>query len=94
MAEDIRTLAQDQTTLLLYGTEACHLCDVAERLLAAVVSDSPVDWHYRKVDISESDALFERYGWVIPVVAAPDGRELRWPFDQSALEVFLLSRQP
>ena len=87
-------MTKDQTTLLLYGTEACHLCDLAEGLLSRVISDCALECRYQKVDISESDALFERYGWLIPVLAAPDGSELRWPFDQSALEAFLLSRQP
>ena len=94
MAEDTHSLADDPKTLLLYGTEACHLCDLAEGLVNAALADSAVYWHYRKVDISESDALFERYGWSIPVLAAPDGSELRWPFDQPALAAFLLSCQP
>ena len=87
-------MAQDNTTLLLYGTEACHLCELAEALLVRVTSASTMEWHWQKVDISETDALFDRYGWVIPVVAAPDGSELHWPFDQPALEAFILSHQP
>ena len=85
---------QDIHTLLLYGTEACHLCDLAEALLSEATSDPASEWSYQKVDISESDTLFERYGWVIPVVAKPDGSELRWPFDQSALAAFLISPRP
>ena len=80
--------------MLLYSTEACHLCELAEDLVVRVTSASAVEWRCQKVDISESDALFERYGWVIPVLAAPDGSELRWPFDQPALEAFLISHQP
>jgi hypothetical protein len=82
---------EDEAMLLLYGTEACHLCERAEDILLATIATSMPKWGYRKVDISESDELFERYGWVIPVLAAPDGSELRWPFDQSALEAFLVS---
>ena len=82
---------QDKATLLLYGTEACHLCDLAEDIVSATIAASTQEWEYTKVDIAESDELFERYGWLIPVLAAPDGSELRWPFDQSALEAFLLS---
>ena len=85
---------QDNNTLMLYGTEACHLCDLAESLLSEATAGPDSEWNYRKVDISESDTLFERYGWVIPVVAKPDGSELRWPFDQSVLAAFLLSPQP
>ncbi len=82
---------QDKATLLLYGTEACHLCELAEDIVSATIASSTPEWGYRKVDIAESEDLFERYGWVIPVLAAPDGSELRWPFDQPALEAFLLS---
>ena len=50
-------------------------------------SGPPVDFH--KVDISESDALFERYGVLIPVLRHPDGGELHWPFSAEQLEQFL-----
>ena len=69
--------------LILYGTSACHLCEIAAGLLdAAKVA-------YQEVDISESDALFERYGITIPVLRHEDGRELNWPFDENALGDFL-----
>jgi hypothetical protein len=41
------------------------------------------------VDISESDALFEQYGMIIPVLRDEHGRELNWPFDEDALRAFL-----
>ena len=34
---------------------------------------------FEKVDIAESDSLFERYGLVIPVLCDSQGRELFWP---------------
>jgi hypothetical protein len=43
---------------------------------------------YEKVDISGSDALFDRYGVRIPVLGHPDGRELGWPFNLTALQEF------
>ena len=69
--------------LTLYGTSACHLCELAAALLMA--AEAP----FEEVDISESDALFERYGLTIPVVRREDGRELNWPFDEEALARFL-----
>ena len=74
--------------ITLYGTSACHLCDQAEKMLLDLLAARPC-WQYLKVDISESDRLFERYGLVIPVLALPDGRELRWPFGAGALAEFL-----
>ncbi|MFV8817391.1 glutaredoxin family protein [Haliea sp. E17] len=69
--------------LTLYGTAACHLCELAAELLDA--SGAP----YREVDISESDVLFERYGLTIPVLQREDGGELNWPFDAALLGEFL-----
>ena len=69
--------------LILYGTTACHLCELAAALLlAAGVS-------FEEVDISQSDELFERYGLTIPVLRRDDGQELNWPFDEEALARFL-----
>jgi hypothetical protein len=68
---------------VLYGTSACHLCEVAEALL------NRQEAVFSKVDISESDTLFERYGLLIPVLHHPDGRELNWPFSEAQLSTFL-----
>lgn len=75
--------------MTLYSTGACHLCEQAAAILDHVVSDVP---HavYHSVDISDSDELFERYGWHIPVVGFADGAELYWPFDEAALRARLL----
>lgn len=76
----------------LYGTSACHLCEIAEQMLQ-VLQQSQIQQSQKlgfdKVDISESDTLFERYGVLIPVLRHPDGRELNWPFSQAQLEQFL-----
>lgn len=69
--------------LILYGTSACHLCELAAALLDAA------GLVYEEVDISEDDALFERYGVTIPVLRRTDGMELNWPFDEEALTRFL-----
>lgn len=70
--------------MTLYSTGACHLCEEAQVLLDRVVGDMPgID--YVITDISDSDALFERYGWHIPVVRFADGEELNWPFDERAV---------
>jgi len=74
----------------LYGTSACHLCELAQEMVEAVQPrrrDSVVE----KIDISASENLFERYGEQIPVLQHPDGRELRWPFTTGELVEFLQS---
>ena len=69
--------------LTLFGTSACHLCELAEALLVQAGAG------FEHVDISDSDDLFERYGTTIPVVRTEEGRELNWPFDAQMLAEFL-----
>lgn len=73
-----------QGEILLFGTSACHLCEQAEDMLARIVVAMP-GTTYRIVDISESDALFDRYGWIIPVVRFADASEMNWPFDEASV---------
>lgn len=73
---------------ILYGTSACHLCEVAEAQLLLLGDMGPAT-AYSKVDISDSDTLFERYGTRIPVLQRPDETELDWPFGEEQLRAFL-----
>ncbi|MDZ7781781.1 MAG: glutaredoxin family protein [Halioglobus sp.] len=75
-------------TLQLYGTSACHLCELAEELVRNQLSaDTSV--RVELLDVSESDELFARYGLRIPVLRHPDGRELDWPFTAAAVRGLL-----
>ncbi len=76
----------------LYGTSACHLCEVAEALLAQLLAQFPETAQPRieLVDIADSDTLLERYGTRIPVLRRErDGVELDWPFDAVAARQLL-----
>ena len=77
-------------TFSLYGTTACHLCELAEQMIQQQL-DAGCLCRVECVDIAESDALFQRYGTNIPVLRHPDGREINWPFDALELENFLRS---
>lgn len=70
--------------LTLFGTSACHLCELAEALVQRLGVP------YEAVDISDSDELFARYGLTIPVLRREDGAELKWPFDEAGLARFLV----
>lgn len=74
--------------LTLYSTVGCHLCEEAEQLLHGAAQSRPgLSWEV--VDIANDDSLFERYGWLIPVLACDGAGELRWPFDAETLHAFL-----
>jgi len=64
--------------LTFYSTSACHLCELAEQMLALFEQQGVCS--IDKVDIANSDVLLERYGIRIPVVRNSQGEELGWPF--------------
>ncbi len=85
--------------LNLYTTLGCHLCDEA---VVMVSKQQASDVTLALVEISESDALMEKYAIRIPVLEfqAGDnnesidgeieaGAELAWPFTEEELAVFL-----
>jgi hypothetical protein len=74
----------------LYGTSACHLCELAQ---AMIMAEEPLraDLVVEDVDISESERLMERHGVRIPVLRHPDGRELNWPFTQEQVRNLMMS---
>jgi len=70
------------------GTVGCHLCEVAEQLIASSVDMQ--EYAIYQVDIADEDDLVERYGVKIPVLLDLESEEeLEWPFDQSQLLEFL-----
>ncbi len=69
--------------LILYGTSACHLCEIAEQLVELTIER---DFHKRnisfeKTDIALDDKLFTQYALTIPVLVRLDHNlKLSWPF--------------
>lgn len=73
--------------LILYSTVGCHLCEQALDVITPLLTE---EYKLREIDISDSDALMERYGIRIPVIARePDGAEINWPFDSHDFILFL-----
>ena len=73
-----------KSTVELYGTSCCHLCEGAETVIcvAGVVAEH--------IDIADDDGLLEKYGVRILVLRRIDnGAELGWPFDAMAVVQFL-----
>jgi hypothetical protein len=80
--------AKSATGLVLFGTSACHLCELAQEVLE-YYSGHCAEIQFSTSDISESNELFQQYGLKIPVLRRDDGRELDWPFSVEELGRFL-----
>ena len=79
-----------QVHLRLYGTLGCHLCDQAFAILYPLTQTH--GWIVESVDVADDDALLERYGVRIPVLAKPGrGRELEWPFTLEQIHALVLN---
>ncbi len=70
--------------ITLYSTSGCHLCEMALALFKELKILDKID----VIDIAFNDALFSRYGVMIPV-AHIDGEELFWPFNLQELKEWL-----
>ncbi|MFO8044455.1 MAG: glutaredoxin family protein [Halomonas sp.] len=75
--------------LTLYTTLGCHLCSQLEGLLGHLCGE-PVA--LARVEISEDDALMERYEVRIPVLADDQGEELDRGFEAPRLAAWLAER--
>lgn len=73
---------------ILYNTEHCHLCELAEALL---ITELDSEKHGVTVeDIADDDLLLARYGIRIPVLINLQSKaELQWPFDAQSLKKFI-----
>lgn len=66
------------TTLKLYSTSSCHLCEDATAILLSLAL---THFTWEEIEISEDDTLLNNYGTRIPVLLhCHSGRELNWPF--------------
>lgn len=75
-------------TLYLYTTAGCHLCDMALAIVHPLTEQLGVTLEL--VEISEQEALVEKYGIRIPVIRTEDKEEdLGWPFDTQQAEAYL-----
>ncbi|WP_339935798.1 glutaredoxin family protein [Vreelandella glaciei] len=75
--------------LSLYTTMGCHLCTQLEALVATLANQKV--WLHH-IEISEDDALVERYGVRIPVLVDGDGNELGRGFELERLSAWLRER--
>jgi len=73
-----------QKEVTLYGTEHCHLCETAQKIIRLAGLTVTL------IDIVDDDPLFEKYGMRIPVLQRTDTlAELDWPFNTESVIQFL-----
>lgn len=72
------------TTLILYTTSGCHLCELADAILQTLASQYQLT--IIPTEIGDDDALVARYGIRIPVVQFADNSDIGWPFNQQDIE--------
>lgn len=83
-------------SIILISTTHCHLCEDAERILQAVLSNPTFNQqqiYQHKVDVMDDDNLYQDYAIKIPVLQLTLKQELLgelyWPFDTNGLNQFL-----
>ena len=80
---------QAASTLVLYMTSGCHLCEQAEALVRQQTA-----W-VSAIEIVDDVELLERYGVRIPVLRRLDtGNDLDWPFDAAGVQRLLSGHRP
>ena len=80
--------AENQDKWWLLGTTGCHLCNVAEQLLAQFQAVQPIS--YQCVDIADFDeALMMEFATTIPVILTP-AKRLNYPFSVLDLQQLLI----
>jgi hypothetical protein len=83
--------------VVLYATEACHLCDLAVVEIEQALCVFP-DRQIAYVDIAagdsaESEELIARYAELIPLlVNEKTGESLAWPFTAQDVQAWLIFR--
>lgn len=75
--------------LTLYTTLGCHLCEQLEAELARLGAD---DIELQRIEIADDEALIERFGTRIPVLADAAGELLERGFDAERLAAWLDAR--
>lgn len=75
----------------LYFTSGCHLCDLAEAVVAEYNSNNyELRLEVKKIDIALDEKLVEKFGVHIPVLEHESTNQtLFWPFELVTLKQFV-----
>lgn len=76
-------------TLLLLGTEGCHLCELAEELINECLQKG-IKIHIEHIDIAEQTEWQQDYATLIPVLLQKEtAKKLNWPFTKEDVLTFI-----
>lgn len=81
--------APGEARVVVYGKPQCHLCVLAEEVVAQVCSATGEQW--RHVDISADDELMAAYGELVPVTFVDGAQHDVWRVDPTRLRAALRS---
>ncbi len=74
---------------LLLGTAGCHLCELAEGLIAECQTDKSNN-SVELIDIAEQTQWQEDFAINIPVLLHPEsGQFIHWPFSKEDILTFI-----
>lgn len=74
-------------TVVLYGREQCHLCDVARDVVRAVCADTGTDWV--EVDVDTDPRLVAAFTEQVPVCFVDGRKHAHWRIDEAGLRAAL-----
>jgi len=79
--------------IVLLGTEACHLCELAQAIV--IEAALPLNLPIYMEDITETPALLEQFGVRIPVLWNEQTQAcLDWPFTSQEVADWLAQNAP
>ncbi len=73
--------------VVVYGKPGCHLCEMAEQVIASVCEATGDTW--RQIDISADDELMHTYGQLLPVTFVDGSQHDYWRVDATRLHAAL-----
>jgi Glutaredoxin-like domain (DUF836) len=74
---------------LLLGTSGCHLCELAEELIAECLTEE-ANTKIELIDIAEQTQWQPNYATQIPVLLHPKSlQSLNWPFTKESILTFI-----
>lgn len=73
--------------VVVYSREGCHLCEVAEQLVAQIVAETGDDW--ARVDIDAEPELKQAFTDQVPVTFVDGAQHDFWRVDPARLRAAL-----